>query len=103
MQLPNLSPTQIESIKAFVASIKKIYPSINQEEAISSYESLLTEIPFEAFWGAMKAGNIPQERPADFSERSPWEQIMWIRTYGLPTALKLIEQLKQQEVANADS
>jgi hypothetical protein len=103
MQLPNLSPVQIDSIEVFVASIKKIYPLINQEEAIASYESLLTEIPFETFWEAMKAGNIPQERPADFSERSPWEQIMWIRTYGLPTALKLIEQLKQSEVSDADS
>lgn len=94
--LPTLTQEQIDKIKAFVQSLQWMYLKLVAEKTavVAAYLEILEMVPMEAFWAEMTAGNIHQDRPSDFDQMSPWEQILWIRNHGIPTAWKLIEKLE---------
>lgn len=100
LDLPVLTQQQIDKIKAFVQSLQWMYFKLVAQKSavIAAYLEILEMVPMEAFWQEIAAGNISRERPADFDQKSVWEQILWIRTYGIPTAWKIIEKLEQNNV-----
>lgn len=97
--LPVLTKQQIDRIKEFIYSLQGMYFKLTQkkEAVIAAYLEILEMVPMEAFWEEMAAGNIPRDHPADFDQKSAWEQILWIRTYGIPTAWKIIEKLENRD------
>lgn len=97
--LPVLTQQQIDRIKEFVSSLQWMYFKLvgKKEAVIAAYLEILGMVPMEAFWQEMAAGNISRERPADFDQKSAWEQILWIRQYGISTAWKLIEKLENRD------
>lgn len=97
--LPVLTQQQIDKIKAFVQSLQWMYFKLVAQKSavIAAYLEILGMVPMEAFWEEMAAGNIPRDHPADFDQKSAWEQILWIRTYGIPTAWKIIEKLENRD------
>ncbi len=99
LDLPVLTQQQIDKIKAFVQSLQWMYSKLMAQKAavIAAYLEILEMVPMDAFWEEMAAGNIPRDRPADFDQKSAWEQILWIRTYGIPTAWKIIEKLENRD------
>lgn len=99
LDLPVLTQQQIDKIKAFAQSLQWIYLRLVAQKTtvIAAYLEILEMVPMEAFWQEMAAGNISRERPADFDQKSAWEQILWIRTYGIPTAWKIIEKLENRD------
>lgn len=99
LDLPVLTQQQIDRIKEFVSSLQWMYFKLvsKKEAVIGAYLEILEMVPMEAFWQEMVAGNISRERPTDFDQKSAWEQILWIRTYGIPTAWKIIEKLENRD------
>jgi len=96
--LPNLSREEITRLETFVARLQ--HPLFqrpeNKELLLTEYPQLVQAIPFESFWQGMALANVPHPRPENFEQMEVWDQLLWIRRWGLPVALKLISEMKAQ-------
>jgi hypothetical protein len=100
--LPNLTLEEITQLEVFASKLQ--YPLFQRGERkdwlLTNY-SLLFKAAIDgqgsildAFWYGMSQANVPRDRPDNFDDLDNWDQILWIRSNGLPVALKLLQDVR---------